>query len=307
MRWNALTKVAPHPLRGIFRRTRTLMGSVMWSGIGTVMGSVLGSGTSCHLSDQMSCLSSSIISISYFQEQQHVPALESCPRRWQSLHLCLQELLWQVNDQDQNIVYDHLCRFESSKMLREHVNRVHRKGRNHEIDDLEGSNMRLIGSTFHSWITFFLFFRYQCEFPGCEREYGKKQHLKEHFRKHTGDRKHVTRKIQKCTISTYIAKTSVMNDAGDMRYSCDVCGERFFVHGHMKRHLYSHTGIKPHACRWTKRIFSTNNSSQVEVWSNICLVWWQNEARESAGDKINDQQEFGWLSTWNLWLVARQW
>ena len=34
-----------------------------------------------------------------------------------------------------------------------------------------------------------------------------------------------------------------------MRYACDVCGERFFVHGHMKRHLYSHTGIKPHACR----------------------------------------------------------
>lgn len=29
-------------------------------------------------------------------------------------------------------------------------------------------------------------FRYQCDFPGCEREYGKKQHLKEHFRKHTG-------------------------------------------------------------------------------------------------------------------------
>ena len=138
----------------------------------------------------------------YFQEQQHVPALEGCPRRWQSLHLCLQELLWQVNDQDQNIVYDHLCRFESSKMLREHVNRVHRKGRNHEIDDLEGSNMRSIGSTFHSWITFFLFFRYQCEFPGCEREYGKKQHLKEHFRKHTGDSKHTTRKFQRCTIST---------------------------------------------------------------------------------------------------------
>jgi uncharacterized Zn-finger protein len=36
---------------------------------------------------------------------------------------------------------------------------------------------------------------------------------------------------------------------GDMRYSCEVCGERFFVHGHMKRHLYSHTGIKPHSCR----------------------------------------------------------
>ena len=40
--------------------------------------------------------------------------------------------------------------------------------------------------------------------------------------------------------------------SGDMRYACDVCGERFFVHGHMKRHLYSHTGIKPHACRSLK-------------------------------------------------------
>ena len=29
--------------------------------------------------------------------------------------------------------------------------------------------------------------RYKCEFPGCEREYGKRQHLKEHFRKHTGE------------------------------------------------------------------------------------------------------------------------
>ena len=36
---------------------------------------------------------------------------------------------------------------------------------------------------------------------------------------------------------------------GEKKYACEVCGERFFVHGHMKRHLYSHTGIKPHACR----------------------------------------------------------
>merc|ERR1719336_331915 len=96
-------------------------------------------------------------------------------------------------------------RFESSKALREHVNSSHRRGVRKEMEQMEASNLR-----------------FKCEFPGCEREYGKKQHLKEHFRKHTGD----------------------------MRYACDVCGERFFVHGHMKRHLYSHTGIKPHACRW---------------------------------------------------------
>jgi len=96
-------------------------------------------------------------------------------------------------------------RYEASKNLRDHVNKAHRKGVRRELEQMEASNLR-----------------FKCEFPGCEREYGKKQHLKEHFRKHTGD----------------------------MRYACDVCGERFFVHGHMKRHLYSHTGIKPHACRW---------------------------------------------------------
>ena len=34
--------------------------------------------------------------IVHFQEQQHVPPFESRPRRWQSLHMCLQELLRKV-------------------------------------------------------------------------------------------------------------------------------------------------------------------------------------------------------------------
>ena len=64
--------------------------------------------------------------------------------------------------------------------------------------------------------------KFTCEFPGCGKEYGKRHHLKEHERKHTGD----------------------------MRFSCEVCGKKFYMHAHMKRHLYSHTGIKPHVCRW---------------------------------------------------------
>lgn len=64
--------------------------------------------------------------------------------------------------------------------------------------------------------------RYACEFPGCDKSYGKKHHLKEHERKHTGD----------------------------MKYACEVCGKKFYIHAHMKRHMYSHTGLKPHVCRW---------------------------------------------------------
>jgi len=95
--------------------------------------------------------------------------------------------------------------FKDSKSLREHTSTDHKKVVRRELEELDSSDLK-----------------FKCDFPGCGREYGKRQHLKEHYRKHTGD----------------------------MRYSCDVCGEKFFVHGHMKRHLYSHTGIKPHACRW---------------------------------------------------------
>ena len=70
-------------------------------------------------------------------------------------------------------------------MLREHVNRAHRKGKSEEIEDLEGSNMRFTRE-FSLGPKTMKISRYRCEFPGCEREYGKKQHLKEHFRKHTG-------------------------------------------------------------------------------------------------------------------------
>ena len=57
---------------------------------------------------------------------------------------------------------------------------------------------------------------------GCDKSYGKKHHLREHERKHSGD----------------------------MKFSCEVCGKKFYMHAHMKRHMYSHTGLKPHVCRW---------------------------------------------------------
>jgi uncharacterized Zn-finger protein len=63
--------------------------------------------------------------------------------------------------------------------------------------------------------------RFTCEFPGCDKSYGKKHHLREHERKHSGD----------------------------MKFACEVCGKKFYMHV-MKRHMYSHTGLKPHVCRW---------------------------------------------------------
>ena len=104
-------------------------------------------------------------------------------------------------------------RFSKSKSLTSHLaqhraeKRREKEEKQAELDDLEQEAV---------------YGRFICEFPGCEKSYGKKHHLKEHERKHTGD----------------------------MKYTCDVCGKKFYIQAHMKRHMYSHTGLKPHVCRW---------------------------------------------------------
>ena len=176
------------------------------------------------------------------QEQQHVPTFESCPWRWQSLHLCLQELLRQVNNHHAIMrflsllciyvfVYHRIffnfpglsLRSSCGSMWTGCTGKAEAKSWtwtwrppiwglwNPPLDsifilDLEASKIRFLESIsglylylyfwlgglqygvywIHPWTLTTLSFRYQCEFPGCEREYGKKQHLKEHFRKHTG-------------------------------------------------------------------------------------------------------------------------
>ena len=104
-------------------------------------------------------------------------------------------------------------RFSKSKSLTSHLAK-HRAQKRLEREEKEAKEEELEQETNGG--------RYACEFPGCDKSYGKKHHLKEHERRHTGD----------------------------MKYSCDVCGKKFYVQPHLKRHMYSHTGLKPHVCRW---------------------------------------------------------
>ena len=103
-------------------------------------------------------------------------------------------------------------RFAKSKALTSHLAKHRADKRSAQLDSEENDNQDTGNGNKN----------FACEFPGCDKSYGKKHHLKEHERKHTGER----------------------------NYVCQVCNKRFFAHAHMKRHMYSHTGLKPHICRW---------------------------------------------------------
>ncbi|KAJ5989146.1 hypothetical protein N7481_004356 [Penicillium waksmanii] len=62
--------------------------------------------------------------------------------------------------------------------------------------------------------------KWQCLYPSCNCEFGRKENIKSHVQTHLDDRP----------------------------YKCDVC-EKEFVRGHdLKRHLKTHTGNKPYIC-----------------------------------------------------------
>jgi hypothetical protein len=76
------------------------------------------------------------------------------------------------------------ARFARAQQLRQHLathreeRRLQRGGRaadgDNDDDDRDGARV------------------YACEFPGCDKEYKKRHHLKEHERKHTGDQKYAS-------------------------------------------------------------------------------------------------------------------
>ncbi|XP_014481425.1 PREDICTED: zinc finger protein 236-like isoform X2 [Dinoponera quadriceps] len=96
----------------------------------------------------------------------------------------------------------------------------------------------------------------------CQAAFRKISHLKQHYRRHTGERPYKCLKCDSYSLSRRFTSNSVLKSHlhthDDLRpYSCSVCNTKFSTQSSMKRHLVTHSNKRPFMCPYCHKTFKT--------------------------------------------------
>ncbi|XP_011870843.1 PREDICTED: zinc finger protein 236-like isoform X3 [Vollenhovia emeryi] len=92
----------------------------------------------------------------------------------------------------------------------------------------------------------------------CHMAFRKVSHLKQHFRRHTGERPYKCSKCDRRFTSNSVLKSHLHTHNDARPYSCAVCDTKFSTQSSMKRHLVTHSNKRPYMCPYCQKTFKTN-------------------------------------------------
>ncbi|KAK2584206.1 hypothetical protein KPH14_006627 [Odynerus spinipes] len=92
----------------------------------------------------------------------------------------------------------------------------------------------------------------------CHAAFRKISHLKQHYRRHTGERPFKCTKCDRRFTSNSVLKSHLHTHDDARPYSCTVCNTKFSTQSSMKRHLVTHSNKRPFMCPYCHKTFKTS-------------------------------------------------
>lgn len=96
--------------------------------------------------------------------------------------------------------------------------------------------------------------QWQCDWPACQKSFGRKSDLIRHHHTHTGTRNHRCpySECGKTFIQTSALTVHIRTHTGEKPHECQVCGKRFSDSSSLARHRKIHSNERPYPCKVDK-------------------------------------------------------